>query len=84
MNRQGFVIVDRLRNLAIAQAIGLAMCGLIAVGSAQAASDGAFHTSSGNIVCGLNTDNVECVIKSGLKPAPPKKKCDAGDPSPIG
>jgi hypothetical protein len=79
-NRQGFVIVDRLRNLAMAQAMCLAVCGLVTAGSAHAASDGAFHTSSGNIVCGLNTDNVECVIKSGLKPAPPKKKCDGGDP----
>jgi hypothetical protein len=80
MNRQGFVIVNRLRNLAIAQAMCLVMCGLVPVGSAQAASDGAFQTSSVNIVCGLNADNVECVIKSGLKPAPAKKKCDAGDP----
>jgi hypothetical protein len=80
MNRQAFVIVDRLRHLAIAQAMGVAVGGLIAIGPAQAASDGAFHTSSGNIVCSQNTDNVECVIKSGLKPAPAKKKCDAGDP----
>jgi hypothetical protein len=60
----------------------LVLCGLVLSGSsAQAASDGAFKTSSGNIVCGLSDVDVECVIKSGLKPAPPKKRvCNGGDP----
>jgi hypothetical protein len=81
MKRQGFVIADRLPNPAMVQAICLVLCGLVAAGSAEAASDGAFKTSSGNIVCGLNNANVECVIKSGLKPAPPKKQvCNGGDP----
>jgi hypothetical protein len=81
MKRQRFVIVGRLRNLAVAQAMCLVSCGLVLAPSAQAASDGAFKTSSGNIVCGLKSELVECVIKSGLKPAPPKKRvCDGGDP----
>ena len=81
MKKQGFVIVDRLRNLAVAQAMCLVLCGLVLAGSAEAASDGAFKTSSGNIVCDLSNVLVECVIKSGLKPAPPKKRvCDGGDP----
>ena len=77
--RQGFVIVDRLRTLAVAQAMCLVLCGLVLAGSAEAASDGAFKTSSGNIVCGLSDVYVGCVIKSGLKPAPPKKRCNVGD-----
>ena len=81
MKRQDFVIVDRLRNLAVAPAMCFVLCGLVVAGSAQAASDGAFKTSSGNIVCDLSNVLVECVIKSGLKPAPPKKRvCDGGDP----
>jgi hypothetical protein len=85
MKRVGFVIVDRLRNLAVAQAMCLVLCVLVLAGSsAEAASDGAFKTSSGNIVCGLSdVGDVElvCVIKSGLKPTPPKKRvCDGGDP----
>ena len=81
MKRRGFVIVDRLRNLAVARAMCLVVCGLVVAGSAQAASEGAFKTSSGNIVCGLSDVLVECVVKSGLKPAPPKKRvCNGGDP----
>jgi hypothetical protein len=54
--------------------------GLVLTGSsAEAADDGAFKTSSGNIVCGLSDVYVGCVIKSGLKPAPPKKRCNVGD-----
>lgn len=79
MKRQCFVIVDRLRSLAVAMC--LLVYGLALTGPAQAASDGAFKTSSGNIICGLNTMDVECVIKSGLKPAPPKARvCNGGDP----
>ena len=81
MKRRGFVIVDRLRNLAVAQAMCLVSCGLVVAGSAQAASDGAFKTSSGNIVCDLSDTDVVCVIKSGLEPAPPKiAVCNGGDP----
>ncbi len=78
--RRRFVIVDRLRNLAVVQAMCLVVCGLVLAGSAEAASDGAFKTPSGNIVCSLSTVGVECVIKSGLKPAPQKSVCDGGDP----
>jgi hypothetical protein len=81
MKRRGFVIVDRLRNLAAGQAMCLVLCGVVLAESAEAASDGAFKTSSGNIVCGLSDVLVECVVKSGLKPAPPKKRvCNGGDP----
>ena len=68
---------SRLRLLA-AFAV-LAACGQ--GGSAEASPDGAFKTPTGNIVCGLNSDNVICVIKTGLNPMPPKQeKCDGGDP----
>ncbi len=80
MKKQRLVIVDRLPNRAVLSAMCLALCGLVAAGSAQAASDGAFKTPSGNIICGLYEADVECVIKSGLKPAPPRRACDAGDP----
>ena len=80
MRRQGFVFVERLRNLAVAPAACFVFCGLLAAGSAQAAPDGAFKTDSGNILCNLNEGFLECVIKSGLKPAPAKKKCNGGDP----
>jgi hypothetical protein len=81
MNRQSFVIVERLRNLLAAQAVCFVLCGLLPAGTAEAASDGAFKTSSGNIVCSLNNEIVECVIKSGLKPAPPRQRvCNGGDP----
>jgi hypothetical protein len=80
MKKHRLVIVDRLLNWAVAPAMCLALCGLVAAGSAQAASEGAFKTPSGNIICGLYEADVECVIKSGLKPAPPKRVCDAGDP----
>jgi hypothetical protein len=81
LKRHGVVITDRLRNLAVAQTMCLVLCGVVATGSAQAASDGAFKTSSGNIVCGLSDTDVVCVIKSGLKPAPPKSVCNGGDPT---
>jgi hypothetical protein len=80
MKRQGFVIV-RLWKLATAQAICIALGSLASAGFADAASDGAFKTLSGNIVCGLSNTEVICVIKSGLQPAPPKRAvCDGGDP----
>ncbi len=81
MKRRGFVIVDGLRNWAVAPAMGLVLCGLVLTGSAEAAPDGAFKTSSGNIVCSLSDVDVACVIKSGLNPAPPKQPvCNGGDP----
>jgi ribosomal protein L34E len=46
------------------------------------ASNGAFKTPSGNIVCGYDTragSAVECGIKSGLRPPPKAVQCDAGD-----
>jgi hypothetical protein len=79
MKTQSFATVDRLSR--VAQAACLVLGGLVLASSAQAASEGAFKTSSGNIVCNLNSDFVECVIKSGLKPAPPKPRaCNGGDP----
>jgi hypothetical protein len=80
MKGQRLGFVDRLLNQAAAAGMCLALCGPVAAGSAEAASEGAFKTPSGNIICGLSNVDVECVIKSGLKPAPPKRACDAGDP----
>jgi len=81
MKKQCFVTVDRPRHLAVGQTMYFVLCGLVLAGSAEAASDGAFKMSSANIVSSLNNDEVVCVIKSGLKPAPPKKRaCDGGDP----
>ncbi len=78
MKRQRFVIIDRLRNLGAAEAMCLVLCGLVLTESAEAASDGAFKTSSGNIVCGMSNTEVICVIKSGLNPAPPKTVAATG------
>jgi hypothetical protein len=79
MKTQSFAIVDRLSR--VAQVACLVVCGLVLAGPAKAASEGAFKTSSGNIVCDLNSGFVECVIKSGLKPTPPKPRaCNGGDP----
>jgi hypothetical protein len=81
MKMQSFAIADQVRNWAVAPAMCLVLGGLALPGSAQAAPDGAFKTPTGNIVCFLGNENVECVIKSGLNPAPPKKAvCDGGDP----
>ena len=49
-----------------------------------APKNGAFKTPSGNIVCGYGIDSfgaasIECGIKSGLKPPPPRVSCTAGD-----
>ncbi len=81
MKRQRSAIVDQLRNLAAVGSIGLVLCGPLLAGPAKAASDGAFKTPSGNIVCDLSDTDVVCVIESGLVPAPPKTKvCNGGDP----
>ena len=81
MKRQRFAIVDRLQNLAAAGAMCLVLCGPLLAGPAKAAFNGAFKTSSGNIVCDLSDTDVVCVIKSGLEPAPPKiAVCNGGDP----
>jgi hypothetical protein len=45
------------------------LCGLVLGGYAQAADLEVFKTSSGN-VCELDNGEVDCFIKSGLKPAP--------------
>ena len=61
------------------------LCGLVLGGSAQAADLEVFKTSSGNIVCELDNGEVDCFIKSGLKPAPRRNDvCNIGDPPPIG
>lgn len=51
-----------------------------------ASKNGAFKTPSGNIVCGYGiapdgSGSVECGVKSGLKPPPPRVACSAGDPN---
>ena len=48
--------------------------------------NGSFKTPSRNIVCGYSLDqfghaSMECGIKSGLKPPPPRIHCTAGDPN---
>jgi hypothetical protein len=66
---------------------GLAlMLGLVFVAPASALTSGYFKTPSGNIVCfhytGANDYPqaiVVCGIKSGLKPAPPRRACRDGD-----
>jgi hypothetical protein len=81
MKRQSLVIIGGRRNLLVVQAMCFVLCGLVIAGPAQAGSDGAFKTSSGNIVCDVSTTLAECVIKSGLKPTPPTKPvCNGGDP----
>jgi len=58
------------------------LCGLVLGGSAQAADLEVFKTSSGNIVCELDNGEVDCFIKSGLKPAPRRNDlCHIGDPT---
>jgi len=51
----------------------------------SAATNGTFKTPSGNIVCGYSIASgsafVECGIKSGLKPPPPRVQCSGGDPT---
>lgn len=78
---KSFAVVDRLARSALALVMGAVSGGLVLAGSAKAASDGAFKTVSGNIVCDIGDTDVECVIKSGLQPAPPRANCNgAGDP----
>ena len=56
--------------------------GLVLGGSAQAADLEVFNTSWGNIVCELDNGEVDCFIKSGLKPAPRRNDvCHIGDPT---
>jgi hypothetical protein len=62
------------------------LLGLVFAGLAGAVTIGHFKTPSGNIVCayvvGKNVDpqpSVFCGIKSGLKPAPPRRACKDGD-----
>jgi hypothetical protein len=78
-----------LRKLALvgmgAVAATLAAASAHAVADAKPIKDGFFKTPSGNIVCyhspgprDLPRAFLECVIRSGLKPAPPRRPCREG------
>jgi hypothetical protein len=68
--------------------LALALATMAAGGAAAGASTlGHFKTPSHNVVCdyaygapGLKS-SVVCVIKSGLKPPPPRTVCHGGDPT---
>jgi len=49
--------------------------------SGGASPSGTFKTPSGNIICQYGGSAIECGIKSGLKPPPPRVACSAGDPT---
>jgi len=80
MRKQSLVIIDRLLALAAAPTTCLALCSLVTAGPAKAQSYESFKTPTGNIICIMNDTDVECGIKSGLNPAPPKQACTDGDP----
>jgi hypothetical protein len=80
MSTQRIAIVDRFLKLNIVPAICLVLCGLVPTGPAKAQSYESFKTPTGNIICIMNGTDVECGIKSGLNPAPPKQACTDGDP----
>jgi hypothetical protein len=80
MNTQRIAVVDRFLKLNITPAICLLLCGLVPTEPAKAQSYESFKTPTGNIVCIMNDTDVECGIKSGLNPAPPKQACTDGDP----
>jgi hypothetical protein len=66
-------------------ALALVASALTAGSSARAAptATGHFKTPSANIVCFYSTSSpplVVCGIRSGLKPAPPRRRCAYGDP----
>ena len=56
------------------------LCGLAPTVPAKAQTYESFKTPTGNIICIMNDTDVECGIKSGLNPAPPKQACTDGDP----
>jgi hypothetical protein len=67
--------------------LGVALA-LLGGSSALAAAPkyGSFKAPSRNIVCGWSIDqhgraSMECGIKTGLKPPPPRVHCEAGDPN---
>ena len=80
----------RCSHLLLALSV-LAAAALAGAGTAGAAkvTISYFKTPSGNIVCmysrGLagTKPGVDCAIKSGLKPPPPKVKCREGDPTDV-
>jgi hypothetical protein len=80
MNTQRIAVVDRFSKLTIVSATCLALCGLVPAGSAKAHSLESFKTPTGNIICIMTDTDVECGIKSGLNPAPPRQACTDGDP----
>jgi hypothetical protein len=76
------------RNLALG-GIGVLAAAFAAAGTGASAArpikDGFFKTPSGNIVCYHSPGPrdqprpfLECVIRSGLKPAPPRRPCAEG------
>jgi hypothetical protein len=79
MNTQRIAIIDRFSKLTIVAAIYLVLSGFVPAGLAKAASYESFKTPTGNIICIMNDTDVECGIKSGLNPAPPKQACTDGD-----
>jgi hypothetical protein len=80
MNTQRIAVLDRFSKQTIVPAICLLLSGFVPAGPAKAASYESFKTPTGNIVCIVNDTDVECGIKSGLNPAPPKQTCTDGDP----
>ena len=75
MSTQRIAIVDRFLKLNIVPAMCLVLCGLVPTGPVKAQSYESFKTPTGNIICIMNGTDVECGIKSGLNPAPPKQAC---------
>jgi uncharacterized protein DUF6636 len=80
MNTQGITTVHRFPKLTILLTICLMLCSLTAAGPAKAQSLESFKTPTGNIICIMTNTDVECGIKSGLNPAPPRQACTDGDP----
>ncbi|HEY7629449.1 MAG TPA: DUF6636 domain-containing protein [Thermoleophilaceae bacterium] len=70
-------------------ALLLALVAVPASASAKKVTISYFKTPSGNIVCmyaaGLAGTQpfLDCAIKSGLKPPPPRVKCREGDPTDL-
>ena len=80
MNTQRLATALRFPKLTILAAICLMLCGLVAAGPAKAQSLESFKTPTGNIICIMTNTDVECGIKSGLNPQPPRQACTDGDP----
>jgi uncharacterized protein DUF6636 len=85
--------LKRLAQIVIAAAAGFAAVLVAGTPAAPARSlaNVYFKSPSGNIVCGylpsfpknlqgtVREGLVQCVIKSGLKPSPPRRRCSDGD-----